>query len=149
GLQGERSKTVLIQEAFRQIEAYFNGQLFEFSLPLAPQGTDFMQSVWQALRDVPYAKTVSYKDIAIKIGNPKAARAVGMANNRNPISIVIPCHRVIGSGGIRVKTPSYTDGQLVGYRSGLENKRKLLELESRNKSFRTSEFSTVIAKTCR
>jgi len=120
-LHGERSETALIQEAFRQLAAYFDGNLFEFSLPLAPQGTDFMQSVWRALREIPYGETVAYKDIALKIGNPKALRAVGMANNRNPIAIVIPCHRVIGS-----------DGRLVGYRSGLENKRKLLELEAQN-----------------
>jgi len=120
GGNGRKSETKLIQEAFRQIEAYFHGRLFEFSLPLAPQGTDFMQLVWQALREIPYGKTVSYKEIAVKIGHPKATRAVGMANNRNPIAIVIPCHRVIGS-----------NGQLVGYRYGLENKRQLLDLESR------------------
>jgi len=120
-LQEERTETPLIREAYRQIQKYFAGELYEFSLPLAPMGTDFMQSVWRALREIPYGETVSYKDIAVKVGNPKAVRAVGMANNRNPIAIVIPCHRVIGS-----------DGQLVGYRSGLENKRKLLELEARH-----------------
>ena len=119
-LQDERSETRLIKEAYRQLRAYFNGKLFEFALPLAPLGTDFMQSVWKALREIPYGETVSYKDIAVRIGNPNASRAVGMANNRNPIAIAIPCHRVIGS-----------NGQLVGYRSGLENKRMLLELESR------------------
>jgi len=118
-LREERTETLLIREAYRQLQKYFSGELYEFSLPLAPAGTDFMQSVWQVLREIPYGETVSYKDIAVKIGNPKAVRAVGMANNRNPIAIVIPCHRVIGS-----------DGQLVGYRSGLENKRMLLELES-------------------
>jgi len=120
-LHGGKSETPLIREAFRQLTMYFDGKLFEFSLPLAPQGTDFMQSVWRALQEIPYGETVSYTDIAVKIGNPKASRAVGMANNRNPIAIVIPCHRVIGS-----------DGRLVGYRSGLENKRKLLELEVLN-----------------
>ena len=119
-LHDEHSETRLIQKAHRQLEAYFDGKLFDFTLPLAPKGTDFMQSVWQALRQIPYGETASYKDIAAKIGNPNAARAVGMANNRNPIAVVIPCHRVIGS-----------DGQLVGYRSGLDNKRKLLELEAR------------------
>ena len=120
-LQEEQTETPLIREAYRQLQKYFDGELYEFTLPLAPVGTDFMQSIWQALREIPYGETVSYKDIAVRIGNPKAVRAVGMANNRNPIAIVIPCHRVIGS-----------DGQLVGYRSGLENKRKLLELESRH-----------------
>jgi len=120
-LQDERSETRLIKEAFRQLRAYFDGKLFEFALPLAPKGTDFMQSVWQALREIPYGETASYKDVASRIGNPKAVRAVGMANNRNPIAIVIPCHRVIGS-----------NGQLVGYRSGLENKHALLALESQH-----------------
>jgi len=120
-LQEDRTETPLIREAHRQLQKYFAGKLYEFSLPLTPKGTEFMQSVWRALRKIPYGETVSYKDVAVKIGNPKAVRAVGMANNRNPIAVVIPCHRVIGS-----------DGQLIGYRSGLENKRKLLELESRN-----------------
>ena len=120
-LQEERTETPLIREAYRQLQKYFDGEIYDFSLPLAPAGTDFMQSVWRALREIPYGETASYKDIAVKIGNPKAVRAVGMANNRNPIAIVIPCHRVIGS-----------DGQLVGYRSGLDNKRKLLELEARH-----------------
>ena len=119
-LQEEQVETRLIREAHRQLQKYFDGELYEFTLPLAPKGTDFMQSVWQALRGIPYGETVSYKEIAIKIGHPKAVRAVGMANNRNPIAIIIPCHRVIGS-----------DGQLVGYRSGLDNKRMLLELEAR------------------
>ena len=119
-LQDERTETRLIKEAYRQLRAYFDGELFEFELPLAPTGTAFMQSVWQALCKIPYGETVSYKDIAVRIGKPNAVRAVGMANNRNPISIVIPCHRVIGS-----------DGQLIGYRSGLDNKRLLLELETR------------------
>ena len=119
-LHDERSETRLIREAYRQLCAYFDGKLFDFALPLAPKGTDFQQSVWRALREIPYGETASYKDIAVKVGNPSASRAVGMANNRNPIAIVIPCHRVIGS-----------NGQLVGYRSGLENKRLLLELEAR------------------
>ena len=119
-LQDEYAETRLIREVYRQLLAYFGGKLVEFDLPLAPEGTEFMESVWRALREIPYGETVSYKDIATRIGNPNAGRAVGMANNRNPIAIVIPCHRVIGS-----------DGQLVGYRSGLENKRLLLELEAR------------------
>ena len=121
-LQDKCSETKPIKEAYRQLCAYFKGKLFEFSLPLAEQGTPFQRSVWAALCEIPYGQTVTYKDIATKIGNPKAARAVGMANNRNPIAIVVPCHRVVG-----------TDGKLVGYRSGLENKRKLLELEAKHK----------------
>jgi methylated-DNA-[protein]-cysteine S-methyltransferase len=115
------AETPVIREAFLQLEAYFAGRLYEFSLPLAQQGTDFMQSVWKALLAIPYGKTVSYKDIALAIGNPKAMRAVGMANNKNPIPIFIPCHRVIGS-----------NGKLVGYGGGLPIKEFLLNLESRN-----------------
>lgn len=120
-LQQERSETKTIREAYRQLRAYFEGKLCEFSLPLAEQGTPFQRSAWAALCEIPYGQTVSYKNIAVKIGNPKAVRAVGMANNRNPIAIVVPCHRVVGS-----------DGKLVGYRSGIENKQKLLDLEARH-----------------
>ena len=117
----EMCETELIKEAFRQLEAFLAGELKSFSLPLAPRGTEFMRAVWKILREVPYGKTTSYKDIAIASGNPKAARAVGMANNKNPIPLLIPCHRIIG-----------TDGKLVGYRGGLDVKRKLLELEGRH-----------------
>jgi len=112
-------ETELIKEAFQQLENYFSGELKEFSLPLVTCGTDFMLKTWQALRDIPYGETASYKDIAIKIGNSKAVRAVGMANNRNPIPIFIPCHRVIGA-----------NGKMVGYGGGLEIKEKLLILEA-------------------
>jgi methylated-DNA-[protein]-cysteine S-methyltransferase len=118
----ELVETVLINEAFSQLNAYLAGELREFSLPLAPRGTVFMQTVWKALCTVPYASTASYKDIAIAIGNPKAVRAVGLANNKNPIPIFIPCHRIIGS-----------NGKLVGYSGGLEIKEFLLALEKRNK----------------
>jgi methylated-DNA-[protein]-cysteine S-methyltransferase len=110
--------TPLITEAFSQLNAYLAGKLQQFSLPLAPMGTDFRQTVWQALRAVPYGTTVSYKEIAQAIGNPQAARAVGMANNKNPLPIFIPCHRVIGS-----------NGKLVGYAGGLPLKQQLLDLE--------------------
>ena len=90
-------------------------------MPTAPSGTEFQQKVWKALKDIPYGKTKSYKDIAAAVGNEKACRAVGMANNRNPISIIIPCHRVIGK-----------NGKLVGYGGGLEIKEYLLKLESDN-----------------
>ena len=117
----EITETELIKEAFQQLEEYFSGKLKEFSLPLATCGTDFMLKTWQALRDIPYGETASYKDIAVKIGNPKAVRAVGMANNRNPIPIFIPCHRVIGA-----------NGKLVGYGGGLDIKEKLLGIEKEN-----------------
>jgi methylated-DNA-[protein]-cysteine S-methyltransferase len=110
----------LLSEAFRQLEAYLAGKLTVFSLPLAPAGTPFQRSVWKVLETIPYGKTWSYKDVAVRVGNPKATRAVGMANNRNPISIVVPCHRVIGA-----------DGSLVGYGGGLERKAWLLGLEAR------------------
>ena len=114
----ELGETPLIRQAFEQLELYLNGKLKEFDLPLLPEGTPFMKSVWQKLLDVPYGQTASYKDIAIAVGNPKGARAVGLANNRNPIAIFIPCHRIIGA-----------NGDLVGYGGGLDMKIKLLSLE--------------------
>lgn len=114
----EQGETPLTNEAFRQLERYLAGDLTEFSLALRPAGTPFMQRVWGALRRVPYGRTASYRDIAAAVGNPRAVRAVGMANARNPIPIFIPCHRIIGS-----------NGALVGYGGGLEVKQRLLELE--------------------
>ncbi len=113
-------ETAVIKEAFHQLEAYLGGELQTFSLPLSPQGTDFMRTVWNALCAVPYGKTASYKEIAIAAGSPKAARAVGLANNKNPIPLFIPCHRIIG-----------TNGKLVGYRGGLDIKKILLDIEKR------------------
>ena len=110
--------TPLLLEAKKQLEEYFAGRRREFQLPLAPKGTEFQQKVWKALLDIPYGETRSYGEIARAIGNPKASRAVGMANNRNPIAIIIPCHRVIGS-----------TGKLVGYGGGLDKKEFLLNLE--------------------
>ena len=106
--------------AVRQLAAYFAGQLTEFDLPLAPVGTAFQRQVWAALQTIPYGQTWSYAQLAEKIGRPSAVRAVGLANSKNPISLVIPCHRVIGS-----------DGSLTGYGGGLDRKRFLLDLESR------------------
>ena len=114
----EGPETPLLSRAFTQLEEYFAGRRRVFDLPLKPEGTPFMRQVWQALLTVPYGHTASYKDIAEAIGNPKACRAVGMANNRNPISIVIPCHRIVGS-----------NGALVGYGGGLDLKERLLRLE--------------------
>lgn len=105
-------------EAVRQLEAYFSGKLKSFDLKLAPEGTDFQKSVWKALCEIPYGETRTYKEISISIGKPRAYRAVGLANHRNPVAIVIPCHRVIGS-----------DGKLTGYASGLDVKEFLLKLE--------------------
>jgi len=103
-----------------QLAAYFAGELTAFDLPLAPAGTEFQRSVWAALQTIPYGQTWSYSQVADKIGRPAAVRAVGLANGRNPVAIVIPCHRVIGS-----------DGSLTGYGGGLDRKRFLLDLESR------------------
>lgn len=112
------NETSLLVEAGMQINEYLEGKRIAFDLPLAPKGTDFMKSVWNCLLRIPYGKTRSYKEIAEAAGNPRACRAVGMANNRNPIPIFIPCHRVVGA-----------NGSLTGYRGGLEIKKKLLEIE--------------------
>jgi methylated-DNA-[protein]-cysteine S-methyltransferase len=101
-----------------QLRAYFKGELKEFDLPLAPEGTTFQQKVWRALRNIPYGELVSYKSIAKTIGNPKAVRAVGAANGKNPLPIIVPCHRVIGS-----------DGSLTGFGGGLQTKQQLIDLE--------------------
>ena len=105
-------------EPVRQVEAYFKGRLKAFDFPLAPQGTPFQTSVWHELLRIPYGETISYGELARRLGNPKAVRAVGLANGSNPIAIVIPCHRVIGS-----------NGTLVGYGGGLPTKQALLALE--------------------
>ncbi len=112
-----------LKPVFDQIHAYLRGELITFNLPLAPTGTRFQKSVWAALLEIPYGRTASYRDIAVAIGNPKACRAVGGANGRNPIPLIIPCHRVIGA-----------DGKLVGYGSGLPIKEKLLALEAKQRS---------------
>ena len=111
-------ETDLLQEAGQQLQLYFAGQLESFTLPLAPIGTDYMQRVWEALRAIPYGETRSYREVAAALGNPKAARAVGLANNKNPLPLFIPCHRVIGA-----------NQKLVGYRGGLSVKEQLLTLE--------------------
>ena len=101
-----------------QLREYFSGKRKDFDLPLEPQGTDFQKKVWKALTEIPYGETRSYKDVAEEAGSPKAFRAVGQANHNNPITIIIPCHRVISS-----------DGGLGGYGGGLDVKEMLLELE--------------------
>lgn len=106
------------QEAYRQLAEYFNGVRKTFDLPLAVKGTEFQMKVWTALTEIPYGQTRTYGQIAAAVGNPKASRAVGMANNRNPLALFIPCHRVIGS-----------DGRLVGFGGGLHIKKYLLEME--------------------
>ena len=112
--------TPLLRQAAAELAAYFAGELKAFTVPLAPKGTPFQRKVWQALREIPYGETRSYKELAAAVGNEKACRAVGLANNRNPLPIFIPCHRVIGA-----------NGKLVGYAGGLDVKTFLLELEKR------------------
>ena len=111
-------ESCLLDEVTRQLTEYFAGKRRAFDLPLEPRGSEFQQRVWKALLDIPYGETRSYKDQAIAVGDLKAIRAVANANGQNPIAIIIPCHRVIGS-----------DGSLTGYGGGLERKRMLLELE--------------------
>ncbi len=108
----------ILKEVVRQLQAYFNGKLFAFHLPLQLSGTPFQQKVWMALQTIPYGTVLSYQELAQKIGHPRAMRAVGNANGKNPIPIIIPCHRVIRS-----------DGSLGGYSSGTAIKSHLLQLE--------------------
>ncbi len=115
----EKEETSLIKVTYKQIEEYLLGNRKKITVPIKLKGTEFQKKVWNALLEIPYGKTMSYKQIAEKIGNPKACRAVGMANHNNPIAIIVPCHRVIGN-----------NRKLVGYAGGVEVKQKLLEIES-------------------
>lgn len=114
----EERETDLIKRTYIELEEYLKGDRKEFSVPIRLKGTDFQKAVWKELLNIPYGETRSYKEVAKNIGREKAYRAVGNANNKNPIIIIVPCHRVVGA-----------DGSLVGYRKGLDMKKKLLELE--------------------
>lgn len=116
----DEGRTALTDLVYRQITEYLNGQRREFDFPYALQGTEFQRKVWRALCAIPYGETRTYGEVAAAVGNPKACRAVGMANHCNPILIAVPCHRVIGA-----------NGKLVGYGSGLDMKEALLRLEKR------------------
>lgn len=118
----ENKENKIIRQTIKQLDEYFNGKRKKFELPLNPKGTEFQKKVWQQLMNIPYGKTSTYKNIATLIGNTNASRAVGNANNKNPIAIIIPCHRVIGS-----------NNKLTGYAGGLDKKEKLLNLEKNNK----------------
>ena len=109
----------ILIEAERQLSEYFAGKRIQFDLPLQPDGTEFQKKVWQALRDIPFGKTKSYLDVARAVGSPDASRAVGAANGKNPLSIVVPCHRVVGA-----------NGALTGFAGGLETKAALLSFRS-------------------
>ena len=113
----------VIAKAIKELTEYFQGKRKEFTVPLKPEGTVFQKKVWQALKQIPYGETRSYGEIALTVGNEKACRAVGGANNKNPILIMIPCHRVIGK-----------NGTLVGFGGGLDMKERLLQLERKNKT---------------
>lgn len=113
----------LLERAARELEEYFGGTRRVFTVPLSPAGTPFQRRVWDALGEIPYGRTATYREIAQRIGSPKACRAVGMANHRNPLPVLIPCHRVVGS-----------NGRLVGYAGGLDIKRALLDLEQGRRS---------------
>jgi len=113
-------ETPTLKEAYKQLKEYLEGARHDFALPFRPQGTPFQIKVWYALLNIPYGQTASYQDVAIAVGNDRAARAVGSANRLNPLPIFFPCHRVIGK-----------DGSMVGYSEGLNFKTKLLELESK------------------
>jgi len=117
---GQQSdKHPILQQAIAEYDEYFAGTRKQFDVPIDPRGTDFQKQVWQMLQTIPFGETWSYQDMAIAIDNPKAVRAVGLANGKNPISIIVPCHRVIGK-----------NGKLTGYAGGLENKQQLLIHES-------------------
>ncbi len=116
-----RRDDAALKQPRAQLQAYFTGELREFDLPLAAEGTPFQRRVWRALCDIPYGETISYGELARRIGQPTASRAVGLANGQNPISIVVPCHRVIGA-----------NGSLTGYGGGLDRKRWLLGHESKD-----------------
>ena len=117
-ISAEKKETTLIKKTYLELAEYFNGKRQIFNVPLSPEGTPFQKKVWEELKKIPYGQTATYKEIAKGIDNEKACRAVGMANNKNPIAIIIPCHRVIGS-----------NGSLTGYAGGLTVKNKLLQIE--------------------
>ena len=119
---GGGSATTALDLCEREVKAYFSGKLKEFTVPVRLTGTEFRMKVWEALRGISYGETVSYRDIAVRIGNAKAVRAVGGANHHNPVSIIVPCHRVVGA-----------DGSLTGFGGGLSAKEYLLGLEAKYK----------------
>lgn len=121
-IEGKQMTNKHVDAAAEQLMAFFKGERQEFQLTYDIEGTDFRMRVWNELQKIPYGSTISYKELAVRVGNPKAVRAVGGANNKNPLGIVIPCHRVIGA-----------DGSLVGYAEGTDKKKWLLDLEDKHK----------------
>ena len=119
----EKGSSLLLEKTENELQEYFEGKRTEFDIPIKLKRTEFYEKVWNELKKIPYGETRSYGEIAEKIGNPKASRAVGMANHNNPISIIVPCHRVVGK-----------NSKLVGYAGGLDKKKYLIELERKVKS---------------
>ncbi len=119
----------ILESCMQQLEAYFSGKSRSFDLPLKPEGTDFQQRVWNELCKIPYGETITYMELAVRLGDAKAIRAVGTANGRNPIAIVIPCHRVIGAGN-----------KLTGYAGGIWRKKALLTLEMKHNPSKQTLF---------
>lgn len=117
-LDGDDKPVAILRKTVQQLDEYFRGERRSFDLPLSPRGTEFQKKVWKALSRIPYGKTFSYTEVALKIANARAVRAVGSANGKNPLSIIVPCHRVIAA-----------DGSLGGYAGGLDKKGRLLQLE--------------------
>lgn len=114
----EQKQCEVLENCSNQLQRYFSGELMNFDLPLAPDGTEFQQRVWAELQKIPFGETITYMDLAVRLGDPKCIRAAGTANGKNPIAIIIPCHRVIGAGN-----------KLTGYAGGIWRKKMLLELE--------------------
>ena len=124
-------QSAILERTTRQLDEYFAGRRTDFDVPVDLDGSDFQRAVWRGLLTIPYGETVSYGELARRIGNPKAVRAVGLANGRNPVSIVVPCHRVIGA-----------DGSMTGYGGGIERKVFLLAMEAQAKGYASSERRT-------
>jgi methylated-DNA-[protein]-cysteine S-methyltransferase len=129
---GYRRDDAGLTHVVEQLDAYFAGELLDFDLPMRMYGTEFQRRVWASLCEIPYGETISYGELARWVGNPKASRAVGLANGRNPVAIVVPCHRVIGA-----------DGSLTGYGGGLDRKVWLLEHEAAHRASPAHSFSTM------
>jgi methylated-DNA-[protein]-cysteine S-methyltransferase len=125
----ERNSCAVLENCRGQLADYFSGRLLSFDLPLSPEGTEFQQRVWAELVKIPYGKTITYMEMAVRLGDPKRIRAAGTANGKNPIAIIIPCHRVIGTGN-----------KLTGYAGGIGRKKGLLELEMKYSPAKTTLF---------
>ena len=125
----ERNSCEVLERCILQLGNYFSGKTVAFDLPLNPDGTEFQQKVWAELLKIPYGETITYMELAVSLGDPKAVRAVGTANGRNPIAVIIPCHRVIGAGN-----------KLTGYAGGIWRKKQLLELEMKHNPSKKTLF---------